>query len=98
MSAIGAHHALAIVTFRNLPNKGRHKANVTRQLAGIKPEPYDSPGRYTLRSSSDPRGRFRGGVVEGVGEAPSGGFAEPGAVGIALNGWANGWTLGTLTG
>jgi hypothetical protein len=36
--------------------------------------------------------------VAGACEAPSGGFAELGAVGIALSGGTNGWTLGTLTG
>jgi hypothetical protein len=53
---------------------------VTVPPAGIKPETAARPPRgvnYTLRSSSDPRGRLRGGGVCGVEEAVVGDFAPP---------------------
>ncbi len=65
--------------------------NVTRRAAGIKLEHHGwrtnildcirkqtAACRYTLRSSSDPRGRLRGGVAAGLAEAVAGGFIPPG--------------------
>lgn len=99
MPAVGADHALAVVTFRNLPNEGRHGAKVTRTPAAIKPKPDGFLRRYTLRSSNEPRGRFRGGVAEGVGDVATGGFPAFGVIGMAPNGWTpNDWTAGTLAG
>lgn len=54
MAAIGADHALTIITLGNATNESRHASRIARSPFRINPR----RGNQTERSNSEPRGSF----------------------------------------
>lgn len=63
MAAIGADHALTVITLRNATDETRHPLRIARSPFRINPR----RGDQTERSNSEPRGNFwPGGGAEGA--------------------------------